>query len=126
VAPDLATGSPRQRLERILTHVAEVARSSIFSACIPAIIDGAERDRRLRRFHHQFQAEARKPTIAVIAEGVAAGAFPAGIDPELAALALLGAIFFRRLMTPEAFDPAQVPALVETMLGSAERGGRGG
>jgi TetR/AcrR family transcriptional regulator, regulator of autoinduction and epiphytic fitness len=54
----------------------------------------------------------------VIAEGVATGDFPAHVDPELAALALLGAIFYRRLMSGEPFDPARAGELIETVLGS--------
>jgi TetR/AcrR family transcriptional regulator of autoinduction and epiphytic fitness len=120
--PDLATGTPRERLVRILRHVAEVVAESPFSACIPALIDGAERDPALRAFHHRFQAEARRPTVAVIAEGVAAGDFPAGTDPALAAEALLGAIFFRRLMTPAPLDPARAAALADTVLGPPRAG----
>ena len=115
--PDLENGTPRDRVERIMRHVAEVVAGSTFSACIPALIDGAERDRQLRKFHHRFQAEARRPLIEVIAEGVAAGDFPNHIDPELAAFALLGAIFFRRLMTSTPFEPARAGALVDTVLG---------
>ena len=116
--PELVTGSPRDKLERALRHVADVVADSPFSACLPALIEGAERDRAVRRFHHQFQAEARKPTIALIAEGVASGDFPARIDPELAAFALLGAIFFCRLMTATPFPQARVPDLIETVLGA--------
>jgi len=115
--PELVTGSPRDKLERALRHVADVVADSPFSACLPALIEGAERDRAVRRFHHQFQAEARKPTIALIAEGVASGDFPARIDPELAAFALLGAIFFCRLMTGTPFPQERVPDLIETVLG---------
>lgn len=115
--PDIAIGSPRARLERIVRHVAEVIGSSIFSACIPALIDGAERDPGLRRFHHRFQSEARRPLIAVIAEGVAAGDFPAHVDPELTALALLGVIFYRRLMSGERFEQGQASELIDTVLG---------
>ena len=116
--PDIATGTPRAKIERILRHVAEIAGPpSLFARCIPAVIEGAERDRSLRRFHHRFQAEARQPLIALIAEGRATGDFRADLDPELAALALLGAIFFRRLMTAEAFDPNRARDLVDTVLG---------
>ncbi len=116
--PDLTTGSPRERLNRILRHVAEVAGKSLFSACIPALIDGAERDPGLRKFHHRFQVEARKPLIAVIAEGVAAGNFPAHVNPEFAALAFLGAIFYRRLMSRQPFDPERTSELIDTVLGA--------
>jgi TetR/AcrR family transcriptional regulator, regulator of autoinduction and epiphytic fitness len=116
-APDIVTGSPRERLTRTLRHVAEILVDSTFSACIPALIDGAERDRDVRKFHHHFQSEARRPLIAMIADGVASGDFPKHIDPALAALALLGAIFMRRLMTNVPFQPAQVGELINTVLG---------
>ena len=115
--PDITTGSPRERLDRILRHVAKVVGKSIFSACIPALIDGAERDPGLRKFHHRFQIEARKPLISVIAEGIAAGDFPARVNPELAAMAFLGVIFFRRLMSPEPFDPERAGELIDTVFG---------
>ena len=119
--PDIKSGSPRERVVRIMRHVADVVAGSTFSACIPALIDGAERDRDMRKFHHRFQKEARKPLISMIAEGIAAGDFPAHLDPELAALALLGVIFYRRLMSSEPFDPARASALVDTVLGPSRK-----
>jgi AcrR family transcriptional regulator len=119
VDPDIRTGSARERVTRILRHVAEiVAEGAIFSACIPAVIEGAERDPALRQFHHQFQAEARRPLVALIAQGRATGEFRAEIDPDRAAAALLGAIFFCRLMTAAPFDPNQASDLVDTVLGA--------
>jgi TetR/AcrR family transcriptional regulator of autoinduction and epiphytic fitness len=114
--PDLAGGSPRERLVRIVRHVAEVVSGPTFSACIPALIDGAERDPDLRAFHHRFQAEARKPLAAVVAETLAAERRP-GIDPDLVATALLGAVFYRRLMSAAPFDPEDAEALVAAVLG---------
>ena len=116
--PELVTGSPREKLERMLRHVVDVVADSPFSACLPALIEGAERDRAVRRFHHQFQAEARRPTIELISSGIASGDFPSRIDPETAAFALLGAIFFCRLMTNEPFPEARVPDLIETVFGA--------
>ena len=124
--PDIATGPPRERLERILQHVAGIVGGSIFSACIPALIDGAERDARLRKFHHGFQAHARKPLVALIAEGAAHGDFPADTDPELAASACLGVLFYARLMTGKPFDPARAAALIDTVFGSDRPSRRSG
>jgi AcrR family transcriptional regulator len=117
--PELVTGTPREKLERVLRHLADVVSNSPFSSCLPALIEGAERDRAVRRFHHHFQAEARKPTIALIAHGVALGDFPPRIDPELAAFALLGAIFFCRLMTGTPFPEKRVPDLIHTVFGAS-------
>jgi AcrR family transcriptional regulator len=121
--PDMSTGTPRDKLESILRHVAEVVAAGPFAVCLPALIDGAERDPALRRFHHDFQAAVRQPTIALIAAGIASGDFPSHLDAELAALSLLGAIFFRRLMTAETFDPAKASALVDTVMGSSSNKG---
>jgi AcrR family transcriptional regulator len=116
-APDLASGSALERLERVLRHVAEVAANPPFSTCIPALIDAAERDPRLRAFHHAFQAEARRPTVALIQEAIDGRELPRHVDAELAAASLLGAIFFRRLMTPEPFDPGRAGDLLKTVFG---------
>jgi len=115
--PELDTGSIPEKLERILRHVAEIVADSPFSACLPALIDGAERDAELRQFHHRFQRQARAPLIALIDEGVRSGVLPARVDPEQAAFALLGAIFFRRLMTDAPFAPDEAPVLLRTVLG---------
>jgi TetR/AcrR family transcriptional regulator, regulator of autoinduction and epiphytic fitness len=117
--PDTESGSPREKVTRVVRHVAEVVAGSTFSSCIPALIDAAERDQKLRQFYFQFQRKARQPLIKVIADGVAGGSFSKHINPEFAAFALLGAIFFCRLMTSKRFDPKKAADLVDTVLGSA-------
>jgi hypothetical protein len=97
--------------------VAQILVDSTFSACIPALIEGAERDPRVREFHLRYSATRRQSLIDVIAEGVAAGDFPAHLDPELAALALLGPIFYGRLMSGSPFDPERTCELVDLVLG---------
>ena len=47
----------------LLGHVAEVVVDSTFSRCIPAMIEGAERDPRVREFHHGYSAERRQALI---------------------------------------------------------------
>ena len=116
MVPHIETGPPRERVERLVRHVAEIVVDSTFSVCIPALIEGAERDPRVREFHHRYSAERRQALVDVIAEGVASGDFPAQVNPELAALALLGGIFYRRLMTGQSFDPAGTPELVDAVL----------
>jgi hypothetical protein len=54
-----------------------------------------------------YSAERRQSLIDVIEEGAAGGEFPADVDAELAALALLGAVFYGRLMAAEPFEPAR-------------------
>lgn len=115
--PDLGTRPARECIELLLGHVAEVVVDSIFSRCIPALIEGAERDPRVREFHHRYSATRRQALIDQITRGIQRGEFRADLDPELATAALLGTLFYRRLMTGEPFEPAQAAALVSTVLG---------
>jgi TetR/AcrR family transcriptional regulator, regulator of autoinduction and epiphytic fitness len=117
MVPDLSDRSPRESVELLLHHVAQVVVDSTFSRCIPALIEGAERDPRVRDFHHRYSAERRQALVDVIARGVEQGQFRQGLDPELATTALLGAIFYRRLMTGAPLDPGSAGELVDLVLG---------
>jgi TetR/AcrR family transcriptional regulator, regulator of autoinduction and epiphytic fitness len=115
--PSVAGLTARESLQRLLSHVAGVVVDSVFSSCIPALIEGAERDPRLREFRHRYSVLRRRSLAALIARGAAEGEFRAAVDPDLAAQALLGPIFYRRLMTSEPFDPRQVGDLIDMVLG---------
>jgi hypothetical protein len=90
---------------------------STFSRCIPALIEGAERDPRVRAFHHRYSDERRQTLIDLIARGIERGEIAVAVDPELATVTLLGAVFYRRLMTGTPFDPAEATELVALVLG---------
>ena len=49
---------------------------------------------------------------------MAGGEFGLRGDPDLAAQALLGPIFYQRLLTSEPFDPGRVSELIDMVLGS--------
>ena len=117
MVPDVEDRSARESVETLLRHVAEVVLDSTWSRCIPALIEGAERDRRVREFHHGYSAERRHELTDVIARGIERGEFREGLDPELATIALLGVIFYRRLMTGEPLQPGGAGEVVELILG---------
>jgi AcrR family transcriptional regulator len=121
LVPAIADDPPRQRVARLVRHVAEIIADSMFSRCIPALVEGAERDQRLREFHHGYNAARSRELVAVLAEGVANGQLPPGLDAELAALQLLGPIFYRRLMSGDPFPPDRVDDLVAAVLGPPPR-----
>jgi AcrR family transcriptional regulator len=118
MVPDLGDRPARDAVTLLIRHVAEVVVDSTFSRCIPALIEGAERDQRVRDFHHRYSAERRQALVDLIARGIRSGEIEAAVDPELATTALLGAVFYRRLMTGQPFDPAGAAELVDLVLGS--------
>lgn len=111
--------SARARIERLLEHLAAALSDSLLSACIPALIEAAERHPEVAGFLHQYSDRRRAALTAVIRKGVEDGELPAHLDPELAALALSGPIFYRRLMTADPLPAADVPQLMRQVLGPA-------
>ncbi|HET9897849.1 MAG TPA: TetR-like C-terminal domain-containing protein [Streptosporangiaceae bacterium] len=105
-----------ERVAVLVRHVAEITADSAFSRCIPALIEGARHDERLREFHHRYSAHRRQSLTDLIAEGVSSGELAVGTDPELAARAILGAVFYGRLMSPDPFDPSRAEDLVRAVL----------
>lgn len=115
----LEAGPARARIERLLEHLAAALADSLLSACIPALVEAAEHHPEVAEFLHQYSDRRRSALTSVIRKGVEAGELPAHLDPELAALALSGPIFYRRLMTAAPLSAADVPGLVRQVLGPA-------
>jgi TetR/AcrR family transcriptional regulator, regulator of autoinduction and epiphytic fitness len=112
------TGTVRERITAFLEQMAQMVEGSTYSACMPALIDAAERDPQVRAFHCAFSSERLGVLVEVLRGAVASGELPDNADPELLADALVGPIVLRRLMFSEPFDPKQVPALVDQVLPS--------
>lgn len=109
-------GSFRDRVVGYLEQVAGLVAESTYSTCMPALIDAAERDPKVRDFHTRFSAERRAVLVHLLQEGIEGRDLPTSSDPELLADALVGPILLRRLMTTEPCDPGLVPALVDQVL----------
>jgi hypothetical protein len=71
----------------------------------------------VREFHHRYSADRRQAIIDLIARGIHTREIRTTIDPELATATLLGAIFYRRLMTSRPFNPEDAEQLVTLVLG---------
>jgi TetR/AcrR family transcriptional regulator of autoinduction and epiphytic fitness len=111
-----ASGTLRERIIAFLEQIAALLEQSIYSACMPALIEAAERDPQVRAFHREFSTERRAVLIDVLREAVSSGELSADAEPELLADALVGPIVMRRIMSLDPFDPKQVPALVDQVL----------
>jgi TetR/AcrR family transcriptional regulator, regulator of autoinduction and epiphytic fitness len=114
---ELEAGPARARIERLLEHLAAALSDSVLSACIPALIEAAERHPEVAEFLHQYSDRRRSTLTAVIRQGIEQGELPAHLDPEMAALVLSGPVFYRRLMTATPLPAADIPGLVRQVLG---------
>jgi TetR/AcrR family transcriptional regulator, regulator of autoinduction and epiphytic fitness len=106
-----------EQVQQLLVHLAAAMADSPVAACVPALIEAAERDPAIGRRYRRYAAQRRQALRDAIAQGITAGEFPAHLDPDLVAQALAGAIVYRRVMTDEPLTPQEVPALTATILG---------
>jgi hypothetical protein len=83
--PNIETGTMRERIERLVAHVAEILVDSTFSRCIPALNEGAAQDPRLREFHYRYSGDRRRGLAQLVADGVAGGEFAPDTNADLAA-----------------------------------------
>ena len=120
-----AGDSTRDRVILLLGQAAANVADSTWSTCLPAIIDAAERDPEVKAIHRRLTLERRQFLIDVLADGVARGEVSPDRDLALLADCLVGPIMVRRLLLHEPFNPEEVPALVDEVLGREEGAARG-
>lgn len=114
-APD-PDGPPRERIRGLLHHLTHALTDGPLGPAIPALIEAAERDGELRRLLDDYSTGRRRALVEAITHGAEHGHIGA-TDPELAAHALSGAIFYARLMTATPMSPETVDRLIITVLG---------
>jgi len=117
VQPSEPTDTPaeaRDAVRGLLEHLDVGLNEGPVAACLPALIDGAERDPAIRQFHHR-QNERRRARLAA-AISAATGSES---DSDLLAHALAGAVMYARLMTGRRLSKAELDKLVDLALGRA-------
>ena len=115
--PEPPEGDVRERLVVVLEHLAQNIADSPWSACLPTLIEAAEREPAARELHARLCNAGRQSLADLLAEGVCNGELPADLDTNLIAEALAGPIVMRRLMTGDPLPPEQVRHLVDQVLG---------
>lgn len=103
----------RHAVVTLLRHLDSALNVGPVAACLPALIDGAERDPEIRRMHHRQSRRRRKALVEALSAALPDRSPP---DVDLLADALSGAFFYLRLMTPRRLTRGQVERLVDLVL----------
>jgi AcrR family transcriptional regulator len=118
--PQLAPGTARERIDQLLDHLTSVFADSVFSSCIPALIEAAEHHPEVAEFLHSYNARRGRTLIDIIQDGIDAGELPTHLDAELTALALVGSVVYCRTMTPKPLPLERSRRLAHQLLGPAD------
>jgi AcrR family transcriptional regulator len=114
VQPTEPIETPRQATDAVrglVRHLDIGLNEGPVAACLPALIDGAERDPGIRRLHHAQNARRRARLTAAIREATGRDE-----DADLMAHALAGAVMYGRLMTGRRLSGEQLDRLVDLVL----------
>jgi AcrR family transcriptional regulator len=102
----------RDAVRGLVRHLDIGLNEGPVAACLPALIDGAERDPGIRRLHHDQNARRRARLTAAISEATGLHG-----DADLLAHALAGAVMYSRLMTGRRLSGKQLDRLVDLIVG---------
>ena len=112
------TGDVRADTAGFLAELADTITTAPAASLMAALVDGAERDPRLRELLGTLIERRRAPLRDILADGLARGQLPPGTDPGVLAGVLGGTLFYRRLISHEPIDAAFVAHLLDHLLPS--------
>ena len=119
--PAPPVGDLRERLRRVLQGLAAQMNDEKYAALVPAVLDSATRDPELAEFREAFARSQRAPLDTVVREAVSTGELPAGVDGDGAISALVGPLFFRRVILGQGVDADFVDRLIDAFVRSHRR-----
>lgn len=114
---DPEDGPAREEVVLLARHLVTGFSDPLLGACIPSLVAAAEHHPEVARVLHTYAAQRRTRLVEVIRGGVADGRIAADVDPELAAVAVVGAVLYRRTMTARPMSEDEATRLVALVLG---------
>jgi AcrR family transcriptional regulator len=115
------SGDIRADLVTIACGLAAKLRDPQWSRIMATLIDAAESDPELSELSAAFTRERREAVRAVLDQGIADGELDPGIDTDLAAQLVGGAVFYQRLVRRRAADDGEVQRMVDLVLDGLRR-----
>ena len=113
-----ASGDLRTRLQVVLHGLAAQINDERYAALVPAVLESAARDPELAEFRDDFARSQRAPLDDVLRSATAAGEVPGDLDRDGAIAALVGPLFFRRVILRQRIDATYTDQLIDAFLQS--------
>jgi len=115
------TGSVRQDLLDFFARRAQAAHRRQWERCMPALVEAAARHPELAAMIARLTAQALSQVETLIRRGIERGEIRPGINPQLAASALMGPLVFRRLLLQEAPTSQRVSTVIDLVMQGISR-----
>ena len=115
------TGSVRQDLLDFFTRRVQAAHTRQWERCMPALVEAAARHPELAAIVAGLTAQALSQVETLLRRGIERGEIRPGINPQLAASALMGPLVFRRLLLQEAPTSQRVSTVIDLVMQGISR-----
>lgn len=117
-APPPPDGDPIDQVESAVLGLAGALREGPWGAMVGSILERAERDAEVRRYHAAFTAARRAPLVTALRALLEDGAPDHGepTDPESVATALVAPLYYRHLVLHDPMDDAETVRHVRSTL----------
>ena len=115
------TGSVRQDLLDFFARRVQAAHARQWERCMPALVEAAARHPELAAMIARLTAQALSQVETLIRRGIERGEIRPGINPELAASAVMGPLVFRRLLLQEAPTSQRVSTVIDLVMQGISR-----
>jgi len=110
------TGSMRDDLVEIYTHLSQKLPNSCFGRMLPVLLDAAFRDPALAPLHEKFISERRRPARLVVRRGIERGELRDDVDVERLLDRIAGPVFYRFLVVQQPYRRSDIERLVDDTL----------
>ncbi|HWH15777.1 MAG TPA: TetR/AcrR family transcriptional regulator, partial [Miltoncostaeaceae bacterium] len=111
------SGAVREDLIGLLAGLAHALDTAPWARALAGVAESARHDPALASLHRTFAADCRGPVLEVLTRARSRGEVRPDADLTIAASALAGPLFYRRLVSLEPLDaPGLVEAIVDTVL----------
>jgi TetR/AcrR family transcriptional regulator, regulator of autoinduction and epiphytic fitness len=115
--PETSPGDPTPaRLESVLAEIATALNTTSWGSILPAALAATDASPALAEGYQRFMTTLRATFTAIIADGKKAGELPTGLNDEEFIDALIGPLFFRRLIRKLPADRAWLCRHIEHTL----------
>ncbi len=114
-------GPVRERLTVLLNGLVRGLTISEWAPAVTALIDAGDRDPEIRSLVHDFLARRMAPCREVLQEAIRAGEVDSSLDVDVAVSALVGPVFYRRLVSREPMDAGFAGLVVDQFLSGANK-----
>lgn len=115
------TGSVRQDLLDFFARRVQAAHTRQWERCMPALVEAAARHPELAAMVTRLTAQALSQVETLLRRGIERGEIRPGINPQLAASALMGPLVFRRLLLQEAPTSQRVSTVINLIMQGISR-----